>query len=350
MSGQDVLILRGVEISNLLKGREREIMDIVRTAYAVHTLGNDSLPHSTFLRFPGNEKARIIALPAYIGGGIEAAGIKWIASFPDNLSMGLERASATLILNSTSTGLPFAIMEGSIISARRTAASAALAVQLLNGGRDCPSVGLIGCGLINYEILDFLVSTQQLLQRIYLYDLEPKRSQQFRKTCKEKYQYLDVVVGKDQYEVFESSDTISFATTALRPYVDDLSQCKPGTVVLNISLRDLSPNILLSARNVVDDVDHVCRAQTSVHLAEQQKGNRAFINCTIGELILGKSVDELRDDSLVIFSPFGLGILDIALAHFTFKLASENQIGTQVADFIPRPWYKRFTGGDNEKA
>ena len=63
MSNDDVLLLKGQDIATLLDGRELEIVEAVGRAYKVHAEEKSSLPHSTFLRFPDNEKDRIIALP-----------------------------------------------------------------------------------------------------------------------------------------------------------------------------------------------------------------------------------------------------------------------------------------------
>ena len=76
---------------------------------------------------------------------------------------------------------------------------------------------------------------------------------------------------------------IVFATTAGTPYIFDKSLFAAHPRVLNISLRDLSPEIILSADNVVDDADHCLRANTSLHLAEwrQQSPPRGVLGASV---------------------------------------------------------------------
>ncbi len=123
----ELRVLTQRDVAAILEDREQAVVERVRAAYVTHHRGETSLPHSSFLRFPGRKRERIIALPAYLGGDFEVAGIKWIASFPDNVARGLARASATILLNDMETGRPHTLMEGGLISATRTAASGALA-------------------------------------------------------------------------------------------------------------------------------------------------------------------------------------------------------------------------------
>jgi ornithine cyclodeaminase len=114
-------------------------------------------------------------------------------------------------------------------------------------------------------------------------------------------------------------------------------------VLLHVSLRDLTVQAILASHNVVDDTDHVCREQTSLHLAEQHTGNRDFIHATLGALLRGR-VELPRDPArTLVFSPFGLGILDLALAGFVRARVAADGGGVPVADFLPpaQPWPAR---------
>lgn len=334
----DIMVLRGGEVRALLANQEEAILEAVRAAYLAHGRGASSLPHSLFLRFPDDERNRIIALPAYLGDGFDVAGVKWVSSFPNNVvSQGLDRASAVVILNSPSTGRPQAILEGSVISATRTAASAALAARELHQ-KERPRVGLFGTGLINFEVTRFLLHVFPETEGFVVYDLDRSRAETFRRRCAETFGGLDVEVAESAEAVLSGSTLVSMATTAVRPHIDSLAACPAGTTVLHVSLRDLSAEVILSADNVVDDVDHVCRAQTSVHLAEQQVGNRDFMRCTLADVLSGAAPARRDEEGLVIFSPFGLGVLDLAVSKLVCDLAARQQYGTTIESFLPTPW------------
>ncbi|HEV2863290.1 MAG TPA: 2,3-diaminopropionate biosynthesis protein SbnB [Pyrinomonadaceae bacterium] len=335
MRDGDILIIRGQEVDELLAGREADIMRLVAGAYLEHGAGRSSLPHSTFLRFPDDERSRIIALPAYLGGDFGVAGVKWVSSFPENLGRGLERASAVVVLNSPRTGRPEAFLEGSLISAKRTAASAALAARLLSRGQDVSNAGLVGTGPINFEVARFLLVACPEVSRLLVYDIDPERAARFRKRCRELSDRIEVGVAADLPQLLGEASLVSLATNAVKPHISDLSMCRPGSTILHVSLRDLTPEVILGCDNVVDDADHVCRAQTSVHLAEQLTGSREFIRCGIADILRGDAGPRRDDAGVTVFSPFGLGVLDLAVADFVRAEAAKSRRGLTVNSFLP---------------
>jgi len=331
-----MLILRRTDVTDVLSGRETEIIDLVADTYRLHDEGRTSLPHSTFLRFPEEHHARdrIIGLPAYRGGENPAAGMKWIASFPGNTAVGTERASAAILLNSLDHGRPVALVEGAVVSAKRTAASAALAAAELTAERPPASVLLVGCGVVNLEILRFLAAALPGLTEAALYDTDPARAEEFAVRCQEAAPAVKAHPVTDLAAALGEHRLVSLATTAATPHLD-LTACGPDTTVLHVSLRDLTAETILGAVNVVDDTDHVCRERTSLDLAQQVAGDRSFVAAEIGALLRGRTTLERTPERPVVYSPFGLGVLDIALAEYVREEAGRRGLGVRVDDFLP---------------
>jgi ornithine cyclodeaminase len=333
MRDGSVLILSGKEVAETCTGRELEILATVRAAYRAHGRGESALPHSTFLRFPGDETNRIIALPAYLGDDFRVAGVKWIASFPGNLGRGMARASGLLVLNSTTNGRPEVLLEGSLVSALRTAASAAAAAHALLGGGAPEVAGLVGAGVIQRQTARFLALALPGLERFLIHDLDTPRARRLADSLVQCGARAEVAPALG--DVLARCPLVSFATTAPRPHVHDLSRCPAGAVILHLSLRDLAPELLLDADNVVDDPDHVCRAETSLHLAERLAGHRDFIRCTLADILDGRAPARCDPAALAVFSPFGLGVLDLAVGQLVARHAQAAGRGLVLPGFIP---------------
>jgi ornithine cyclodeaminase len=329
----ELSIINGKTVSDIIRAHRAECIDIVRDAYLAHADARSVNPDSYFLRFPEKPDCRIIALPAYLGNGFDVAGLKWIASYPSNIQRGFPRASAVLILNSYDTGYPFAILESSIISAARTAASAALAAHCLSGqSHRAHSLGIVGTGFIARYVYEFLVDTGWTIEEVRLFDRSPLESEKFRNTACRLERHRTVTVVADVAQLVRACDLILFTTVASTPHIADPALFEHNPLVLHISLRDLAPEILLGSQNVVDDVEHVMKANTSPHLAEQMTGNRSFVTGTLADIMLGRrSVNSMRP---IIFSPFGMGILDLAVGKWVYDRAVASGQQLRLSDFF----------------
>jgi 2,3-diaminopropionate biosynthesis protein SbnB len=320
----DFHVLPGTAVSAILASSRKEILRLVSETYLTHEAGQSVNPDSCFLRFPDKPDARVIALPAYLGGEVDRIGIKWISSFPGNVRDGLPRASAVLVLNDYATGYPIACMEAAGISAARTAASAALAASTLGTWHKPCRAGFVGAGVIARTIADYLRAVGLPLSEVVCFDTDPASAGRLAA-------HAGGSVASTLDEAL-SCDVVVFATTAAEPHVPVDTRLRPGQVILNVSLRDLPPELLLTADNVLDDVDHCLKAQTSPHLAEQLTGSRDFVTGTLGQVLRGDvSPDPGRP---VVFSPFGLGVLDIAVGSYVLTEAQHRGEAIAVPDFF----------------
>lgn len=307
-------------------------IQVVRDAYLVHDRGDSVNPNSYFLRFPDKPSSRIIALPAYLGGETNVAGIKWISSYPDNVQRGFPRASAALLLNDYETGYPFACLEASVISAARTAASACLAASALTGGTRAESLAIIGTGLIARYVYRFLMAAGWEIESVRLHDANADDALRFREAVCLPSRHQAIDVCHELSAATEPSDLVLFTTTAVAPHVGDLDWFRRDAVVLHLSLRDLAPELVAEVQNVVDDVRHVMNADTSPHLAEKLTGGRAFVSGTLTDVLCGRcTIDRRRP---VVFSPFGLGVLDLAVGRWVYERAVAGNQHIDVDDFF----------------
>ena len=324
-------VIGGKTARRIIEASRPQLVEVVRDTYLAHHAGQSVNPDSYFLRFPDQPADRIIALPAYLGGTADVSGIKWISSFPANIERGIPRASAALLLNDQRTGYPFACLEASQISAARTAASAALAARQLTGGRRAGKVAVIGAGIIARNIMEFLRAEGWQIDQVVVHDQAEHYAAALADHSARQLGYPSAT-APSAAEAVGGADLVVLATTAAEPHITAADAFAPGQVVLNISLRDISPELIAAADNVLDDVEHCLKANTSPHLAEQTYGNRDFVTGTLAQVITGEAV--LRGGRPVIFSPFGLGVLDLAVGLHIYRAAKDAHETVEIEDFF----------------
>jgi N-[(2S)-2-amino-2-carboxyethyl]-L-glutamate dehydrogenase len=323
-------VVPGETIGALLSSDLASAIGVVAKCYLDHEAGKTTNPDSYFLRFPNDNGNRIIALPAAIHGEGGVSGIKWISSFPGNIASGLQRASAVLILNDATTGYPIAVLEGARISAVRTAASAVLGAYWLNRCRKSSgTLAVIGSGFIARNIIDMFAADHWAFEKVLSHDLDEVSADRLAEHAKGRFGCpARTVPLADALD----ADVVVFATNAGTPYVSATTRFRAEQIVLNISLRDLAPEVILQCQNVFDDVSHCLKANTSPHLAEQLSCGRDFVTGTIGAVMRGDTV--LASDQAVVYSPFGMGILDLALGRAILERAVADGTAVAVPSFF----------------
>jgi ornithine cyclodeaminase len=148
-----------------------------------------------------------------------------------------------------------------LISATRTAASAALAADWLSRDRPRPPrIGFFGAGLIARYIHTFLAGTGWSFEEIGVHDLSAAHAAGFRGYLEQSGAAGRITVHDSAEQLIRASDLVIFATVAGEPHVTQPAWFAHNPLVLHVSLRDLAPQILLASASIVDDVDHCLKA------------------------------------------------------------------------------------------
>ena len=110
---------------------------------------------------------------------------------------------------------------------------------------------------------------------------------------------------------------IVFATIAGQPPLHDRSWFAHHPLVLHVWLRDLSPEIIPTPPTSSTTSTTALKADTSPHLAEQLTGHRDFLAGTLNDVMTGQP-PAAPPTAPLVFSPFGLGVLDLAVGHHVY--------------------------------
>lgn len=301
-----------------------KLIDVIEEAVRCLAADDFAQPVKPYLRYR-DLKNRIIAMPAFIGGPFDTAGIKWIASFPDNIKAGIPRAHSVVILNKAETGEPVGIINTALLSILRTASVTGLMIRYFDNLRRLKdiNVGIIGWGPIgryHYKMCTEVFGDK--ISKIFLYDLREIDLSTINSPHKDK----TVVVDRWE-DAYSDADVFMTCTVSKAPYID--RPPKRGSLQLNVSLRDFKTDIFPFVKDsiIVDDWEEICREKTDIEMMHLEKGLNEEDTKSIIDVVVGQCMKDYRDGVPVMFNPMGMAVFDMALGSYYLGEANRKNIG-----------------------
>ncbi|RED54946.1 2,3-diaminopropionate biosynthesis protein SbnB [Cohnella lupini] len=286
-------------------------------------------PLKPYLRF-GNPRNRIIAMLSYVGGKTDVSGIKWIASFPGNTDLGIPRAHSTIILNDPSTGIPIAVINSAMLSELRTAAVSAVMLgrYLALERKHKYRIGLIGWGPIGRRHMDMVHSLfGDKVESVKLFDLKGIDPVKLVGASKE-----NTKIAGSWQDVYGDSDIFFTCTSSASRYID--RPPLPGSLLMNISLREYMPESVSSVKAIVVDNWHeVCRENTDIEQLRDYAGLAEKDTLSLRDIVYGEALSLLASTEPVFFNPMGMAAFDMTLAAYYWRLAVQSGIGISLEDY-----------------
>jgi ornithine cyclodeaminase len=323
--------------------------------------GENHNSHGCMVTFPDNpefegmpkngEDRRFMAMPAYLGGSFQMAGMKWYGSNIDNKKQGLPRSILMMMLNDKDTGAPLALMSANLLSAYRTGAIPGVGAKYL-ARKDSKTVAIIGPGVMGKTSLAAFMSVCPNLETVKIKGRGQKSVQDFTEFVKREFtQIKNIVVCNTMEEAVRDSDIISTTTSVGNkekdfPYID-AAWIKKGALICMPSAARFDDSFYLdkNTKLVVDnyklyeawadeypypsyDPIQVVGAKFMDLLHDEKITREEIID--IADIITGKHKGRESEDERIIYSVGGMPVEDIAWGETVYKNALDKGIGVKL--------------------
>jgi alanine dehydrogenase len=324
-----ILWLNRKEVESLLD--MKGTLKVVEEAFRQHGLKKVQMPPKLYLYFK-NHNGDLRTMPGYLEEQ-DITGVKIVNVHPDNPKIGLPTVMALMILNSTETGAPLAIMDGTYLTDMRTGAAGGVAVKYL-ARKNAKTVGFVGTGnqarsqlLAISEIIDIheikATSTSEKQTLAFKDDMELKIECEItaKKTIREVCDCDILVTTTPSRQPIVMNEWISEGT-----HINAIGADAPGK-------EELDPLILKRAKVIVDDIQQASHSgEVNVPIS---KGSLSVedIFGELGEVIIGKKKARMKDSDITVFDSTGLAIQDIATADMVYRKALGANVGMKLQQF-----------------
>ena len=293
---------------------------------------------------------RFMAMPAYLGGKFDMAGMKWYGSNAENKKKGLPRSILTLILNDKDTGAPLAFMSANILSAYRTGAVPGVGFKYF-AKEDADTIGIVGPGVMSKTALAAAMAVRPSIKTVKVKGIGQASLNKFIKHVEKNYPGVTVYAADTIEEAVRDSDIVSVSTSSptgnpeLYPYIAE-EWIKPGAIIESTAALRFDDDFVINrARTVTDNIKLYEAWEEEMKpdayntipipavrvedLIAQGRMKTEQID-DLGDVLLGKVPVHRSEDEIVIYSVGGMPVEDIAWGSMVYRNALKKGIGKKL--------------------
>lgn len=299
----------------------QEIIDFLEIAFKDKGNGKVEMPPKPGIHTMPD--AFIHAMPAYIPS-MRSAGIKWVSGYPENFKRGLPYITGLMILNDVETGIPYAIMDCTWITAMRTAAASALSAKYL-ARPESATVGILACGVQGRTNLEAMACLFPVT-RAYAYDVLPEVQEKFVADMSRQFKFEIVGVKGPKQAVIESDLVVTSGPILKHPTPPiEKDWLRPGSYGSAVDFDSYWSGPALAQMDRISTDDH---AQFQYYKSAGYFGQTPAPYADLGELVAGLKPGRRDEKERTLAINLGLAMDDMAVAPEIFRRAKEKGLGT----------------------
>ena len=286
---------------------------------------------------------RYMAMPAYVGGRFNVAGVKWYGSNIINPQRGLPRSILMIMLNDPDTCEPIALMSGNLVSSVRTGCVPGVGTRYL-ARKDAAVCVCLGAGPVSKACFDAIRVEAKNLKEVVIYDLIKEKAEAFAKSVEEKYG-LKAWAADSMEEAVRLGDIVSVAASSVVPINLVNDWLKPGSLTIFTGRCNIDEEYFTSAKVFWDNTKmHEVYYDEHMMLPE----NERFINGigvqiyrmmyegklppiteapSLGDVICGKLPGRTSDEERICFVASGMPVWDVGWSYDIYQNAKKMGLG-----------------------
>jgi ornithine cyclodeaminase/alanine dehydrogenase-like protein (mu-crystallin family) len=300
-----------------------ECIDLVRRTLLHHARGELEMPPKLGVHPP--QGRHMHAMPAFIPP-MGALGVKWLGDFPSNKDKGLPTLSAVIILSDPATGAALSIMDGTSITAMRTAAMTGVCLQEL-AVPEVETAAIIGAGVQAQAHIAALPVALPRLTKIAVAGRDEAASRRFGKQNERRYSITLVPCASREQAVRQASVVVT-VTNAVTTRLLEPEWLLPGVTLVVLDNGGKETGILSFVDRVFVDTRGPFAGEEVRH---RFPTGVPLINGEIGDILAGKIAGRKKPTERILVLNLGIGASDLALACEIYRRASAVGIGSLVS-------------------
>lgn len=357
LSEEDMIKAGVKDMASCVEVMEDLLITLYKGDYVMGGANHNS--HGCMIMFPDDpqfegmpknaDDRRFMAMPAYLGGRYQMAGMKWYGSNVDNKKKGLPRSILMMMLNDKDTGAPLALMSANLVSAYRTGGIPGVGAKYL-AKKDAKVVSIIGPGVMGKTSLAAFVSVCPQVDTVKIKGRSQRSMDAFVKFVKEELpQIKHIEICDTVEEAVRDSDIISFTTTVRDdvssfPYISG-DWIKKGALISMPSAARFDDEFLAGCKLVVDNsklyeaweeeypyptYPQIQIIGTKFTDLKHDGKIKAEDIIDITDIIEKRRPGRESDDEIIVYSVGGMPVEDIAWGGTVYRNAVKMGIGIKL--------------------
>ena len=328
-----MIILNKVEIQKCLP--MKEAIEVCKKSLKDYSENKTNIPLR--INLPVEKyNGQALFMPGSISSNEEKVGIKIVSVYPNNVQYNLPSVPSTVLMIDSKTGIVNGLLDGTYLTALRTAALQGAATDLL-ARKDSKVATLIGTGGQAFEQARALLTVRNL-EELRVVGRNFEKTKKFVEKLKNELSEFstNILAYEHANEAVKDSDIITTVTTSTTPTFD-AKYVKDGTHINGIGsftpdMIELPTELINKNNKIYFDTNDGVLSEAGDILLPLSNGliTKNDFKGELGDLVLNPATGRENNNEITIFKSVGTAVLDIACGYEIISKAQELNLGTKV--------------------